>query len=490
MDAPAPAAEETLRIPAGGVTLDGDLAGPPGAAGVVLFAHGSGSSRHSSRNRYVAAELRRAGLATLLMDLLTPREEAADAYTGRLRFDIGLLAERLAAATDWLRGRADLATLPVGYFGASTGGGAALVAAAARPDAVAAVVSRGGRPDLAGDALPRVRAPTLLIVGGHDVPVIELNRQAYAQLTCEKRMEIVPGATHLFEEAGALEAVAHLATDWLARHLRAPLLALGLLASVGACGGGGIDIRGDFAGPGAAPAASVWAVEAEQGADVREGAFEIEGLVAGPVTLRLMAGGDTVGRIEIPDLPAGASVALRGLRVDQTSGLAFPASVELEGARAVLVNGIRMAPAGRVPSEVAVAGTVLAISDDADALLLRPDDAGLPDLRVVVGLATETVTPDGDPAEPAALAPGDSVRVEGRSDSGFVVASRLVVPRRTTLEGQTLLEGGEVEPSGDGGGEAGDGEGDDGGTEAAAAPVVAPARPAVVRSAAPARERP
>jgi putative phosphoribosyl transferase len=208
-----------VRIAAGRASLDGDLTLPPGARGFVLFAHGSGSSRHSSRNRYVAQELRRSGLGTLLMDLLTAEEEAVDARTAQLRFDIALLAERLGAATDWLRADPRTSRLPVGYFGASTGGGAALVAAAERPAEVAAVVSRGGRPDLAGAALPKVQAPTLLIVGGRDEPVIEMNREALARLCCEKRLEIVPGATHLFEELGALEEVARLAGAWFARHL-------------------------------------------------------------------------------------------------------------------------------------------------------------------------------------------------------------------------------------------------------------------------------
>jgi dienelactone hydrolase len=208
-----------VQIASGPATLDGDLALPEDARGVVLFAHGSGSSRHSSRNRTVAQELRRSGLGTLLMDLLTAEEEAADERTAHLRFDIGLLAERLGAATDWLRADPQTGGLAIGYFGASTGGGAALVAAAERPADVAAVVSRGGRPDLAGLALPRVQAPTLLIVGGRDEPVIEMNRDALARLRCEKRLEIVPGATHLFEEPGTLEEVARLAADWLGRHL-------------------------------------------------------------------------------------------------------------------------------------------------------------------------------------------------------------------------------------------------------------------------------
>src|SRR5215472_11266127 len=171
-------AEQAVQAAAGPVLLEGNLTVPSDAVGIVLFAHGSGSSRHSSRNRYVAGKLREAGLATLLFDLLTADEEEVDRYTGHLRFDIGLLAERLGGATRWLATQPAVADLPVGYFGASTGGGGALVAAAELPDVVRAVVSRGGRPDLAGDALPRVQAPTLLIVGGRDVPVIELNRQA------------------------------------------------------------------------------------------------------------------------------------------------------------------------------------------------------------------------------------------------------------------------------------------------------------------------
>jgi len=196
---------------------------PEGPNGVVLFAHGSGSGRHSPRNRYVAEQLRRAGLATLLIDLLTEEEEAQDQFTGHLRFDIGLLADRLVGATDWLREDLPTAGLPVGYFGASTGGGAALVAAARRPDVVAAVVSRGGRPDLAGDALPAVQAPTLLIVGGDDKPVIGLNESALRRLGAPiKELKIVPGATHLFEEPGKLEEVARLAADWFSRHLDLP----------------------------------------------------------------------------------------------------------------------------------------------------------------------------------------------------------------------------------------------------------------------------
>jgi putative phosphoribosyl transferase len=208
-----------VHVPAGAVTLDGNLGVPAGAHGVVLFAHGSGSSRHSPRNRYVAGVLREAGLATLLMDLLTADEEAIDLQTQRLRFDISLLADRLVDATDWLTQNPDTRDLTIGYFGASTGAAAALVAAAERPDAVGAIVSRGGRPDLAGAALARVRAPTLLIVGGNDIPVIGMNQEAMAQLHAETKLEIMPGATHLFEEPGALEEVARLAREWFERYL-------------------------------------------------------------------------------------------------------------------------------------------------------------------------------------------------------------------------------------------------------------------------------
>ena len=211
--------ERLVRVAAGAVTLEGNLNLPRGAGGIVLFAHGSGSSRHSPRNRYVAQLLNQAKLATLLVDLLTSDEEAIDMRTAQLRFDIGLLAQRLVAVTDWLTEHPDTRQLRVGYFGASTGAAAALVAAAERPDVVGAVVSRGGRPDLAGHALARVRAPTLLIVGGNDFPVIDLNRAALAQLRCEKQLVIVPGATHLFEEPGALDEVARLAREWFERHL-------------------------------------------------------------------------------------------------------------------------------------------------------------------------------------------------------------------------------------------------------------------------------
>ena len=216
----AQAIEERLaQVPAGTETLDGNLALPEDAQAIVLFAHGSGSSRHSPRNRYVARVLNEAKLATLLIDLLTLHEEVIDTRTAHLRFDIDLLAERLVDATDWLTQFPDTKHLPIGYFGASTGAAAALAAAAVRPDVVGAVVSRGGRPDLAGSALPRVRAPTLLIVGGDDRQVIELNRAALAQLRCEKQLVIVPAATHLFEEPGALDEVARLARDWFQRHL-------------------------------------------------------------------------------------------------------------------------------------------------------------------------------------------------------------------------------------------------------------------------------
>jgi putative phosphoribosyl transferase len=211
---------ELVRFGADSVELEGDLYAPRRAAGVVLFAHGSGSSRRSSRNRFVAGELQAAGLATLLMDLLTPDEEAVDQHTAHLRFDIPLLAGRLVAATRWLGEEPGTGSLPVGYFGASTGGGAALVAAASVPKAVGAVVSRGGRPDLAGDALPHVQAPTLLIVGGQDQLVLDLNRRALARLRVHSRLEVVPGATHLFEEPGSLEQVAHLARDWFLQYLR------------------------------------------------------------------------------------------------------------------------------------------------------------------------------------------------------------------------------------------------------------------------------
>jgi putative phosphoribosyl transferase len=204
----APTFEERLvHVPAGPVTLDGNLTLSEESLAIVLFAHGSGSSRHSPRNRYVARLLNDAKLATLLIDLLTLHEEVIDARTAQLRFDIGLLAERLVDATDWLTQFPDTKYLPIGYFGASTGAAAALAAAAIRPDEVGAVVSRGGRPDLAGAALIHVQAPTLLIVGENDDQVIQLNREALAQMRCEKQLAIVPGATHLFEKPGALDEV-------------------------------------------------------------------------------------------------------------------------------------------------------------------------------------------------------------------------------------------------------------------------------------------
>jgi dienelactone hydrolase len=213
------ATETTIRIDADGVELEGTLHVPAEATGVVLFAHGSGSSRHSPRNRSVAQELHQAALATLLTDLLTGEEEAVDARTAELRFDIGLLARRLTAGTDWLVEQDATRQLPLGLFGASTGAAAALVTAAERPQVVRAVVSRGGRPDLAKEALAQVRAPTLLIVGGDDREVLRLNEQARKQLAAESELQVVPGATHLFEEPGALEQVAALAGDWFERHL-------------------------------------------------------------------------------------------------------------------------------------------------------------------------------------------------------------------------------------------------------------------------------
>jgi dienelactone hydrolase len=208
------------RIPARSVVLEGEVQVGEGSRGIVLFAHGSGSSRHSPRNQFVARSLRDAGLATLLFDLLTRQEEAVDLATRHFRFDIGLLAERLVDASRWVRSRPETRELSMGYFGASTGGGAALVAAAELGSEIGAVVSRGGRPDLAGDALTRVKSPTLLIVGGLDEPVIKMNEEALARLRCEKELRIVPGATHLFEEHGALEEVARLAGEWFGRHLR------------------------------------------------------------------------------------------------------------------------------------------------------------------------------------------------------------------------------------------------------------------------------
>jgi pimeloyl-ACP methyl ester carboxylesterase len=210
---------EAVSIPAGGAQCEGDLRVPESASGLVIFAHGSGSSRFSTRNRSVASSLEAAGFATLLLDLLTPNEAVLDEVTRKYRFDIEMLGERVIAASDWARGHAALKRLPIAFFGASTGAAAALIAAAERPARTRAVISRGGRPDLAGDALPRVQAPTLLIVGGDDAPVIELNQEAMQQMRATVRLEIVPGATHLFEEPGALEHVSRLASDWCRRHL-------------------------------------------------------------------------------------------------------------------------------------------------------------------------------------------------------------------------------------------------------------------------------
>jgi dienelactone hydrolase len=210
-----------VAIGADGVRLaGGDLTVPADARGIVVFAHGSGSGRFSPRNRAVAEALARAGLGTLLMDLLTEHEEAVDLRTRRLRFDIGLLGRRVVATVDWLASAPSTRQLPVGCFGASTGAAAALIAAAERPARVGAVVSRGGRPDLAGEALRRVRAPTLLIVGGNDPEVLRLNEEALAALPGEARLEVLPGAGHLFEQPGELERVSLLARDWFLRHLR------------------------------------------------------------------------------------------------------------------------------------------------------------------------------------------------------------------------------------------------------------------------------
>lgn len=208
-----------VKIPAGEARLEGMLTVPPNARGLVLFAHGSGSSRRSPRNQYVARVLQEAGLATLLFDLLTEEEEESDARTAHLRFDVSLLASRLGAATDWARKDKETRGLELGYFGASTGAAAALIAAAERPGVVRAIVSRGGRPDLAEESLPRVEAPTLLLVGGLDGEVLTLNRETLYFLGCEKLLEIVPDATHLFEEPGALDRVARSAAKWFSSHL-------------------------------------------------------------------------------------------------------------------------------------------------------------------------------------------------------------------------------------------------------------------------------
>jgi putative phosphoribosyl transferase len=213
------------QIDTGGVTLNGELLLPPSASGLVVFAHGSGSSRHSPRNQAVARRLREAGLGTLLFDLLTAEEEQAEAYTRHLRFDISLLANRLVGVTRWLLQQRALQSLSFGYFGSSTGAAAALVAAAEMGPTIRAVVSRGGRPDLAGPALSRVQAATLLIVGGNDQPVIPLNEIALDDLQCKKALQIVPGASHLFEESGALEAVANWAADWFNNHLKSSVSA-------------------------------------------------------------------------------------------------------------------------------------------------------------------------------------------------------------------------------------------------------------------------
>ncbi len=217
-------ATEPVRIDLSEAVIDGDLHVPRDAAGLVIFAHGSGSSRFSRRNRVVAQVLHEAGFGTLLLDLLTRREEAEDEVTGQHRFDIPLLGRRVTGAADWAQGREDLRRLPVAFFGASTGAAAALIAAAERPGITRAVISRGGRPDLAGSALAAVQAPTLLIVGGNDGPVIDLNRAAMRQMRAPVEIVIVPGATHLFEEPGALEQVASLAAGWCRKHL--PLLSV------------------------------------------------------------------------------------------------------------------------------------------------------------------------------------------------------------------------------------------------------------------------
>jgi putative phosphoribosyl transferase len=215
----APAIGRPIRIPiAEGVELEADLRVPSAAVGVVVFAHGSGSSRFSRRNRLVAGTLEAAGFGTLLLDLLTAPEAVADELTGEHRFDVEMLGRRVVAAIDWVRGH-PTAPGAIALFGASTGAAAALIAAAERPDAVRAVISRGGRPDLAGTALTLVRAPTLLVVGGHDIQVVDLNRHAVSRMRAHVRLEVVPGATHLFEEPGALEAVCGLAVDWCRRYL-------------------------------------------------------------------------------------------------------------------------------------------------------------------------------------------------------------------------------------------------------------------------------
>jgi putative phosphoribosyl transferase len=214
--------ENLVQIQMEDCTLEGNLAVPVHTQAVILFAHGSGSSRLSRRNRFVADYLNGNGLATLLIDLLTSQEEQIDIYTHQIRFNIDLLASRLAQAMDWLKNNPTTSRLQIGLFGSSTGAAAALTAAALRPETVQAVVSRGGRPDLATQALERVKAPVLLLVGGHDIGVIDINRAKYEELKCEKKLVIVPGATHLFEEPGALEDVSYLASNWFTRHLSAP----------------------------------------------------------------------------------------------------------------------------------------------------------------------------------------------------------------------------------------------------------------------------
>jgi dienelactone hydrolase len=209
-----------MKIPVGNVVVEGILTLIPGAKGVVLFAHGSGSGRFSPRNQYAAKEFNKANIGTLLFDLLTKEEEEEDIVTAEYRFNIALLAKRLIGVTEWLRNDPKTKKLSIGYFGASTGAAAALIAAAKLPNEIAAVVSRGGRPDLAGEYLPGVAAPTLLLVGGLDTEVIELNQEAMDQMTAEKKLIIVPGATHLFEEPGTLEHVAKLSTEWFLRYLR------------------------------------------------------------------------------------------------------------------------------------------------------------------------------------------------------------------------------------------------------------------------------
>lgn len=215
------AREEQVEIPFDHFRLNGGLIIPTNAVGVVLFAHGSGSSRHSPRNQYVARTLREHGVGTLLFDLLTPLEEEEERFTRHLRFDIRLLAQRLLGATNWFH--KEDPNLLIGYFGSSTGGTAALIADSESQVPIGAIVSRGGRPDLAGDALPRVKAPTLLIVGGNDTAIIEMNQEAYARMTCPKELRLIPGATHLFEEPGSLERVAEMAAEWFQLHF-APVI--------------------------------------------------------------------------------------------------------------------------------------------------------------------------------------------------------------------------------------------------------------------------